>query len=50
MTNFLFVKVEEVAIVVRDLSRGRLSWSEVEVKFPKFEQQETTKVKADDEE
>lgn len=39
----LRIPVSEVAQVVRDLSFGRVQWSETESKYPKFEQQETSK-------
>lgn len=33
----------EIAGVVRDLSNSKISWAQVEQKYPKFEQQETVK-------
>ncbi|XP_076248468.1 glycine--tRNA ligase [Calliopsis andreniformis] len=36
------INLDEVPSVVRDLSNGKLTWSEVEAKYPKFEQQEST--------
>lgn len=36
-------QVSEIAQVVRDLSYGKVQWSEVESKYPKFEQQEASK-------
>ncbi|XP_022820643.1 glycine--tRNA ligase [Spodoptera litura] len=33
--------LDDVAAVVRDLSNSKISWSDVEQKYPKFEQQET---------
>lgn len=36
------IALEEVAGVVRDLATGRLSWTDVEAKYPKFEQQEAS--------
>lgn len=35
------IPLVEIADVVRSLSVGKISWMEVEAKFPKFEQQET---------
>ena len=34
---------ENVAHVIKDLANGKMTWSEVEAKYPKFEQQETIK-------
>jgi len=34
--------LDELPGVVRDLSYGRTTWEEVETKYPKFEQQEST--------
>ncbi|XP_071875134.1 glycine--tRNA ligase [Bombus fervidus] len=39
------INLDEIPDVVRDLSNGKLTWSEVEEKYPKFEQQETTETK-----
>ncbi|XP_021703521.1 glycine--tRNA ligase isoform X2 [Aedes aegypti] len=36
------IGVDEVSQVVRDLARSRLTWSDVEAKYPKFEQQEAS--------
>jgi glycyl-tRNA synthetase len=33
--------LKEIAGVVRDLSYGKIKWTDVEAKYPKFEQQET---------
>ena len=38
------LQLDEIPNVVRDLSNGKLTWLEVEQKYPKFEQQETTEV------
>lgn len=35
------ISVKEIADVVRNLSIGRITWGDVETKYPKFEQQET---------
>ena len=35
--------IEDVAPVVRALSHDKMSWQQVTEKYPKFEQQETTK-------
>ncbi|XP_011301987.1 glycine--tRNA ligase [Fopius arisanus] len=35
------VAIEELPGVVRDLANGKLTWAEVEAKFPKFQQQES---------
>lgn len=37
----LRIPLEEIGTVVRDLSYGNVEWSEMEAKYPKFEQQET---------
>ncbi|XP_067005016.2 glycine--tRNA ligase [Anabrus simplex] len=37
------IALDELPGVVRDLSYGKTTWAEVEKKYPKFEQQETTK-------
>lgn len=34
------IPLDEIAAVVRDLSNGKMAWSHVEAKYPKFEQQE----------
>lgn len=39
----LRIPLEEIADVVRDLSYGKATWEEVSNKYPKFEQQESTK-------
>ncbi|XP_060827693.1 glycine--tRNA ligase [Bombus pascuorum] len=39
------INLDEIPDVVRDLSNGKLTWSEVEEKYPKFEQQETIETK-----
>ncbi|XP_003494106.1 glycine--tRNA ligase [Bombus impatiens] len=39
------INLDEIPDIVRDLSNGKLTWSEVEEKYPKFEQQETTETK-----
>ncbi|KYN13767.1 PREDICTED: glycine--tRNA ligase [Trachymyrmex cornetzi] len=36
------INLDELPSVVRDLSYGRTTWTEVETKYPKFEQQEST--------
>ncbi|KZC10262.1 PREDICTED: glycine--tRNA ligase [Dufourea novaeangliae] len=36
------INLDELPSVVRDLSYGKITWSEVEAKYPKFEQQEST--------
>ncbi|XP_053970973.1 glycine--tRNA ligase [Hylaeus volcanicus] len=36
------INLDELPTVVRDLSYGKITWSEVEAKYPKFEQQEST--------
>lgn len=36
------IKLDEIPGVVRDLADGRISWTEVQEKYPKFEQQEST--------
>lgn len=36
------INLDELPGVVRDLSYGRTTWAEVETKYPKFEQQEST--------
>ncbi|XP_076754339.1 glycine--tRNA ligase [Xylocopa sonorina] len=36
------ISLDEIPGVVRDLSNGKLTWTEVEDKYPKFEQQEST--------
>ncbi|XP_012288740.1 glycine--tRNA ligase [Orussus abietinus] len=38
------INLEELPGVVRDLAYGKTMWEEVEAKYPKFEQQETTTV------
>ena len=35
--------IEDVAPVVRAMSHDKMSWQQVTEKYPKFEQQETTK-------
>lgn len=35
------ISLDEIPSIVRDLSNGKLTWSEVETKYPKFEQQES---------
>ncbi|KPI95383.1 Glycyl-tRNA synthetase [Papilio xuthus] len=35
--------LEDVSAIVRDLANARITWSDVENKYPKFEQQENTK-------
>ncbi|RZF35115.1 hypothetical protein LSTR_LSTR009421 [Laodelphax striatellus] len=39
----LRIKLEELPGVVADLADGRLAWSDAQKKYPKFEQQESTK-------
>ena len=39
----LRIPLDEIADVVCDLALGKIEWSEVESKYPKFEQQEATK-------
>ena len=36
------VNLDELPFVIRDLSYDKITWSEVEAKYPKFEQQEST--------
>ncbi|XP_076642681.1 glycine--tRNA ligase [Halictus rubicundus] len=36
------INLDELPGVVRDLSYGKITWAEVEAKYPKFEQQEST--------
>ncbi|XP_014206733.1 glycine--tRNA ligase [Copidosoma floridanum] len=36
------INLEELPNIVKDLSLGKIMWSEVEAKYPKFVQQETT--------
>ncbi|XP_031827407.1 glycine--tRNA ligase [Nomia melanderi] len=36
------INLDELPNVVRDLSYGKITWAEVEAKYPKFEQQEST--------
>lgn len=38
----LILQLDELPSVVRDLSYDKITWSEVEAKYPKFEQQEST--------
>ena len=35
--------IEDVAPVVKAMSKDKMSWEQVTEKYPKFEQQETTK-------
>ncbi|XP_015598508.1 glycine--tRNA ligase [Cephus cinctus] len=37
------ISLNELPGVVRDLSYGKTTWAEVEIKYPKFEQQETAR-------
>lgn len=37
------IPLEEMDSILRDLSFAKVQWSEIEAKYPKFEQQETTK-------
>lgn len=37
-------QLDELPNIVRDLSNGMITWAEVEAKYPKFEQQESTNV------
>lgn len=37
------IPLDEIADVVRNLAFSKMEWSDVEAKFPKFEQQEATK-------
>ncbi|XP_049796890.1 glycine--tRNA ligase [Schistocerca nitens] len=37
------VPLDEIPPVVRDLSQGKLTWTDVEARYPKFEQQEATR-------
>lgn len=39
----LRIPLDEIAEIVRNLSFGKVTWDEVSNKYPKFEQQETTK-------
>lgn len=41
-TGQVRIKLDELPTVVRDLSYGKITWAEVEAKYPKFEQQEST--------
>ncbi|KAG8231863.1 hypothetical protein J437_LFUL011768 [Ladona fulva] len=41
-TGQVRISLDELPSVVRDLANGRLTWQEVEKKYPKFEQQEST--------
>jgi glycyl-tRNA synthetase len=36
------IPLEDIAEVVKDLANGRIEWSNVESKYPRFEQQEST--------
>lgn len=36
------MQLDDVVTVVKSLSNGKLKWTDVESKYPKFEQQETT--------
>ncbi|XP_003700775.2 glycine--tRNA ligase [Megachile rotundata] len=36
------INLDELPNVVRDLANGKITWAEVEAKYPKFEQQEST--------
>ncbi|XP_076640442.1 glycine--tRNA ligase [Colletes latitarsis] len=36
------INLDELPTIVRDLSNGKITWTEVEAKYPKFEQQEST--------
>lgn len=36
------IPLEEIADVVRSLAYSKIQWSDVEAKYPKFEQQEAT--------
>lgn len=40
---YLFFQFDDVVPVVKALASGKLKWADVESKYPKFEQQETTK-------
>lgn len=42
-TDQVRIPLDEIAGVVRDLSFDKVSWASVAAKYPKFEQQETTK-------
>lgn len=35
-----FLQLDDVAGVISDLARSRITWKEVQGKYPKFEQQE----------
>lgn len=37
----IFLQLEELPTVVRDLSLGKIKWCDVEEKYPKFVQQES---------
>lgn len=39
------IPVDEIANILRDLSFARATWSEIEAKYPKFEQQEASATK-----
>lgn len=39
----LRISIDEIADIVRDLSYDKVTWNEISNKYPKFEQQETTK-------
>ncbi|XP_076163425.1 glycine--tRNA ligase [Ptiloglossa arizonensis] len=38
------IDLDVLPSVIRDLSCGKMTWSEVEAKYPKFEQQESTEI------
>lgn len=39
----LRIPLNEIADIVRDLALGKQEWKQLESRYPKFEQQETTK-------
>lgn len=36
------LQISDIPAIIKDLANGRVKWEEVEVKYPKFEQQEAT--------
>lgn len=42
-TGQVRIPLDEIADVVRNLAYSKMEWADVEAKYPKFEQQETTK-------
>ena len=37
------IQLDEIPKVIQDLADGKITWNQVEDKYPKFEAQETTK-------